>query len=548
MKKLSTTLILCFVYGTLCLAQTTSLSYRFSYQMSGDKPQLHVQLTCRGTDSGVTYLQLPDKFANQNDFYKTVSNLTVDSKNATLEDTDDPSVKRLRHKRRKTLSISYTLTQDWTGELTYPKNFRGVIQPDFVQFTGYALLAMPKADSLHTVEVSLNWDNMPSAWTIGNSLHAGSRQYKGVLKQSDLSNSLFVAGDFRLHKTLVQGKPIFVAIRGNSWTFQDSSLVNAIGKVIKAERDFWHDHNEPYYFVSLIPFASQGSYNGTALHQSFMLAMTNEFNLDINVYGLLSHEYFHRWNGVEIIMKGDEQENTWIGEGFTEYYTYKLLHRGGIISLQEYVGKTNSTISDYYLSPVRNANKQEMGKNYWKSRDFQLLPYKKGFTYALYLEQLLRKKSKGQYSLDDVMFELRATAQKSQPITEALFIQIVNRLTGEDITADHQKYIADGATIPVEKGSMGQHIADTLVSIAPFELGFNYDASIQAKKVIGVTENSAAWAAGLRNDQTILGVSIYFGNIDVPVDIHIETEGQKKKISYLPMSAQKQTVRHFKVE
>ncbi len=69
--------------------------------------------------------------------------------------------------------------------------------------------------------------------------------------------------------------------------------------------------------------------------------MTEDFPADIYLLGLLTHEYMHKWIGVEIQFLEDGQENAWFTEGFTEYYTYKLLHQAALISEKEYTQITN---------------------------------------------------------------------------------------------------------------------------------------------------------------------------------------------------------------
>jgi len=527
--------------------QANKLSYRFSYDTL--TTTLSVQLQMTGTDSGKTYIQLPDRWANQKELFKALQHIHVTTKGATLHTTADSSVNYILHKPNEKLHITYTLKQDWKGKLSYPKNYRAITQSQYIQSTGYALFVLPKKELSDIIAVELDWSGFPKSWSIANSLHAKSRKFKGHLTMGDFQNSFYTAGDFRLYPIKVSNKPVYVAIRGNSWKFQDTALVNKISKIISMQRSFWNDHSEPYYFVSLIPFDGEGSYNGSALHQSFMLAMSTEFTIDNYLYSLLTHEYFHRWNGIGFSLKTQTtQEDAWFKEGFTEYYTYKLLRRSGLISLSDYIDATNRTIAEYYLSPVRNESQASLGKNFWNTRDFQQVAYKKGFTYALYIDHTIQTASNNHYSLDNVMHDLYEAHKKKQVLTDSFFLELVKKYSEKDLAALHKEYIVTGKTIPVIPESLGAGVENTIKQMGVFELGFDLDASLSAKKIIGIKEDSEAWKAGLRNEQKLVGHSIYFDMPNKPAEISIEENGTVKKVTYLPMANYKIDVPQFSLK
>jgi len=532
----------------ICLLPAVSfsqnkLSYRFS--MDTSNALLHVSLQFTGTDAGTTKLKLPDEWAGRTELYRAITSLTVSGKNAVIVPGQDSAVCMITHAPHAKLTVNYTLKQDFTDKLSYPLNFRAVISKNYFQCTGYSLLIRPETMDPGKIKISLNWSEMPSNWTIGNSFHATGRSFKGSVSMGNLDNAVFVAGDFRSYKTTISGKPVYVAIRGNNWTFEDSMLVNRIQKIITMERRFWNDFSEPYYFVSLIPFDSDGGgYNGTALHQSFMLAMdkTIDFGMSLNI--LIAHEYFHRWNGTLIVLKEDtEQENSWFSEGFTEYYTYKLLFESGILSQEAYLAKANSIIAAYYLSPVRNEDKTTLGKNFWNGRDYTQIHYNKGFVYALLTDDLIRTHSEDKkYTLNDVMFDLWKQRSKKDTLSENDFIETVSRYAGTNIANEYRNYIVNGETIPVFGQSMGEHLRVEDQSLGAFDVGFDLKASSNSDHIIGTDPESEAYKAGLRDGQTIRGWSIYGGDISMPAEVTVMENGEEKTIIYKPMSKERVTV------
>jgi predicted metalloprotease with PDZ domain len=509
-------------------------------------PQIIVNLRFTAPKTTASTLTLPSSFGSQEKLYNAIKSIKSIKPSSLVINKEKEGIIEINHKPSEEIEIEYTLVQDWKGDLIYPKNYRAVIQKSFIHLTSNALYIFPEHLKKEKIRVTLDWQGLPQNWSLANSLACQQRISTHVLSAENFLNTLYVAGDFRIHKALVKNKPVFLAIRGNKWLFKDQELLATLQNVIEAERNFWKDHKEPHYLVTLMPFVGEGSFNGSALHQSFLLAMTQEFPNDIYIKSLLTHEYCHRWLGVEgIKIKSNNQENAWLTEGFTDYYTYKILWRNNLISKQEYIEKVNEFIVDYSLSPVINAHKDTLGNNFWKGRDYQIFPYKKGFVYALYLEQLIQKKTHYKYSLDDVMFTLLKKSDKKDMIEEKDFIEVVSKLIKQDITPIHNEWIVKGATIPIESESI-EGVKDGIKEIGLFEAGFDVEKSIQSYTITDVKEGSEAWKTGLRNGQKVKGLSVEYGKIHIPVKISIEDADKNiKNLEYYPISSEKKKIRQF---
>ena len=247
-------------------------------------------------------------------------------------------------------------------------------------------------------------------------------------------------------------------------------------------------------------------------------------------------------------MKGDEQENSWFGEGFTDYYTHKLLNKTGIISLENYISRINGVIADYYLSPVRNNDISTLGKNFWMKREYQVIPYKKGFTYALLIDNLIQSKSNHTYSLDNVLFDLYEAVKNKKEITEALFLERIQHYSGYDLKPEHTRYIHNGETIPVPANILGNYTSYQK-ELGAFDMGFDVETSQKSLIITGVQQDSEAWKAGLRDGQKLKGWSVHYDNISVPSEITIlDKENALKKISYVPLSRNKIRVPQFRLK
>jgi predicted metalloprotease with PDZ domain len=140
--------------------------------------------------------------------------------------------------------------------------------------------------------------------------------------------------------------------------------------------------------------------------------------------GLASHEYFHSWNVKRILPKAfvpydlqNENYTTqlWFFEGITDYYDDLMLARAGIITPLEYLELEADSIGRLHAQAGRK--KQSVAESSFDAwvkyyRQDENAPnaivsyYQKGSHVGLGLDLLLRKVSKNERSLDDVLRRL----------------------------------------------------------------------------------------------------------------------------------------------
>ncbi len=137
--------------------------------------------------------------------------------------------------------------------------------------------------------------------------------------------------------------------------------------------------------------------------------------------GLVSHEYFHTWNVKRIkpaafIPYDLDRENyttlLWAFEGVTSYYDDLALVRCGLIGKKDYLELLGRSITTHLRTPGRA--KQSLAESsfdawikYYRqdenSPNAAVSYYVKGSLVALCLDLLIRDKTRGRKSLDDVM-------------------------------------------------------------------------------------------------------------------------------------------------
>jgi predicted metalloprotease with PDZ domain len=137
--------------------------------------------------------------------------------------------------------------------------------------------------------------------------------------------------------------------------------------------------------------------------------------------GLASHEYFHTWNVKRIkpaafapydLNRENYTTLLWAFEGITSYYDDLILARCGLIGIKDYLLLLGRAITAYLRAPGRaNQSLAESSFDAWikyyrqdeNSPNATVSYYGKGSLVALCLDLLIRDKTRGKKSLDDVM-------------------------------------------------------------------------------------------------------------------------------------------------
>ena len=137
--------------------------------------------------------------------------------------------------------------------------------------------------------------------------------------------------------------------------------------------------------------------------------------------GLAAHEYFHTWHVKRIKparfapydLDGEVYtELLWVFEGFTSYYDDLMLVRSGVIDTQAYLELMEKNIQRVASNPGRKlqsvaASSFDAWIKYYRPDENTLNAvssyYVKGSLVALCLDLLIRERTGGQKSLDDVM-------------------------------------------------------------------------------------------------------------------------------------------------
>jgi len=519
------------------------ISYTISPKTSETATALKIRMQCAAEDDGQTVLLFQNTAWGQDSLHKVVVSMELLNAKGTAVKQGDSAIVITHPKNLKTLDFEYIFQQDSDTPLTTHKAYRPVIQPEFFHLFSHKMFMLPREvleQSEDNFDVSLTWTDFPESYVFQNSF--GSELSVQMIKntsEEDFHTAVFVGGDFRIQTLQIQDNQVALAIRGEWETFEDEELLSILENTVQTQRDFYNDHSQEYFSVTMIPtFLENGSsFQGSGLTNSFALSASNNDNLEIEglVY-LLNHELQHNWIG-HVIRNDNEEEQYWFSEGFTDYYTIKNIAKKNIHGLDGayYISEFNSFVRALYTSPVKNFPNADINyETFWSNPDLGKLPYRRGAVYAFYLDEKIKSDSEGTLSLDDVMLQLLDDAENDgKKITHEHFIKTVNEFTLEDISTEFEAFIENGELIDLAAlyTSMG---LDYEATQEVFDLGFTF--SEDRKTILSVDETSAAYKAGIRQGDYVASRSYYFDSIKYPAEFTVVRNNKEINVTYMPIA------------
>ncbi len=515
-------------------------------------PILRVDLDIRGSAEGSSDFELchGNSWASVRDCQDAVHGVSAqDASGAALRVSHDPgNVWTVAHAPDAPLRFTYHLVSTrHDSSATSRAYYRPQVRDDLLFLIGNTALAYPRPEAQEPVDIELRWRGFEEVgWTIASSYGLDPTGTTVTMRPDGFRHAAFMAGDIRTHTREVGGQPVHYAIHGD-WAFDDATFVDTATTIIEAERAFFEDWEQPRYFVSLMPVGHErdgGSMSGgTGLSDTFSLFLTPGFHLEPGtnrawrVLHLLAHEHFHHWNGGVLSLEEPEELGYWFSEGFTDFYTRRLLYRAGLIDLERYRRDLNEHLVSYHVSPVRFAPNTRIQADFWNSGEIHDLPYLRGEIVALLVDHAIRERSEGGRSADELMRALvrRGADEDYEPATDSLLAAIEAETDQDFVERTLRPLIEQGADTPLPADLLAPCLELVGEEIGAFELGFDLDASRESGLAESVQEGGPAWRAGLREDQDLAGWSVWGRDPAREVVLTLrDPDGTERELRYLP--------------
>ena len=307
-----------------------------------------------------------------------------------------------------------------------------------------------RLDKPHEVQLLL-----PKNWTrSATSLKSvGDDPHRFVAENFDeLVDSPIVAGNVSVYPFVVAGIEHQLVNVGESGYWDGTKAATDLKKIVEAHQEMWgvvpYDR---YMFINMIVESGGG-----LEHDNSSVLMTSRWSFrDRGRYkswlSLASHEFFHTWNirrlrPKSLVTYDYENEvytdSLWIAEGITSYYEDLLLFRAGLLSRSEFLSRLSGNVEGVQrtggrkLQSLKDSSYDAWIKYYRpdeNSSNTRISYYSKGAVAAFLLDARIRKLTKGEKSLDDLMRRLFADYVTTGYTTEE-FRAAASEIAGQDLS------------------------------------------------------------------------------------------------------------------
>lgn len=241
---------------------------------------------------------------------------------------------------------------------------------------------------------------------------------------------------------------------------------------------------------------------------------------------LVAHEFFHLWNIKRIrpaaLEKFDyERENytqsLWFSEGTTSYYDLLIPRRAGIYDHKEFLAELSKEITRFLTTPGRLVQPlSESSFDAWiklyrpdaNSSNSQISYYLKGEMVTLLLDLLIRDRTKGLKSFDDVLVLMWEQFGKDEiGFSEDQLKKIIESVANQDLTEFYDRYIHGVEELPFNDYLQPMGIELKAIDANIPSLGIVVKSEHGRESIKSVASNSPAQLAGIDPGDELLAIN-----------------------------------------
>jgi predicted metalloprotease with PDZ domain len=381
----------------------------------------------------------------------------------------------------------------------------------------------------------------PKDWRIVNGRTDKPKQREWQFPNWDImiDTPTEIAPDWTEDVFKVDGKTYHVVVHSfGSEGGRRPALVRDIEKIVRAETAMWGPPEFDSY-TFLIHFANDDKSSdgmehltSTQIIESGMLAEAKTYESALDT---AAHEFFHVWNvkrlrpielGPWDFTRPANTRGLWIAEGITNYYGHLMQRRAGIWADRDLLDVLTKQIRDVDNSPgsrLMSAEESSLSAPFIDDaphaqetnlEDTSISYYPKGEILGVVLDLLIRGRTHGKASLDEVMrrmyqefylqspnatYYLRGRGYRSED-----FERVTSEVTGADMSDFFKRYVRGVETPPYEEAFAQVGLRFVRQPLTPVTVGIAADESEKTYfKIAAVRLNSPAAEAGLQDGDVI---------------------------------------------
>ena len=403
----------------------------------------------------------------------------------------------------------------------------------------------------------------PAGWKIINGRldHQGQTEWQFPNWDIMIDTPTEIAPDWTQDDFVVDGKKYHVVVH----SFGDeggkrSALVKDIEKIVRAEVAMWGAPEFDEY-TFLLHFAADDRSGDGMEHLTSTQIIRPSALADPGAYddtlGTVAHEFFHVWNvkrlrpeelGPWDFTRPVATRGLWVAEGFTNYYGHLMLRRAGIWDDKKFLTEELETIKriesaqgSRLMSAIESSLSAPFIDNaphaqITNLQNTSISYYPKGELIGMVMDLLVRGRTKGKSSLDDVMrtmyeefylkspnssYYLRGRGYQPEDLE-----RMVSLRSGVDFSDFFKRHVRDVEVLPYDEAfaNVGLRLVKTLAK-EPYDLGLSLQVGPARQYIIvNVRNNSPAENAGLQAGDVVVAfaakeLSRYKPGDSVPITV-----------------------------
>ncbi|HKO63547.1 MAG TPA: PDZ domain-containing protein [Pyrinomonadaceae bacterium] len=416
------------------------------------------------------------------------------------------------------------------------------LDPRHANYNGHSLFMYIVGHKADPVKLEID---PPTGWRIvnGRSERMDQRAWQFPNWDEFVDTPTEIAPDWTVDEFQVDGKRYRVVVH----SFGDEggkrpALVRDIEKIVRAQVAMWGPPDFDTY-TFLIHFAADDHSGDGMEHlnstQIIEPGALGESGVYASALGTVSHEFFHVWNvkrlrpiefGPWDFTRPANTRSLWIAEGLTNYYGHMMMHRAGIWDTTQFLNRQSQTITGIENAPgtaLTSAEASSLSAPFIDDaphaqqtnlHNTAISYYPKGELVGMVLDLIIRGKTNGKASLDEVMRRMYQQFYLNSPnatyylrgrgYTPQEFQRVTSEVAGFDLSDFFARYVRETETLPYDEAFayVGLRVVRS-VSREPYSAGVTLDWEDEASARIGTVRNySPAEDAGLQAGDEVLSL------------------------------------------
>ncbi len=410
-------------------------------------------------------------------------------------------------------------------------------------FNGASIFMYLAEHKAHPVKLVIE---PPAGWRIINGRMERADQREWLFPNWDemVDTPTEIAPDWSLDQFQVAGKPYKVVVHSfGAEGGKRPALVRDIERIVRAQIEMWGQPDFDSY-TFLIHFAGDDHSGDGMEHLNSTQIIEPGTLADADTYEdtlvTVAHEFFHVWNvkrlrPVELgpwdFTRPVNTRALWIAEGFTNYYGHLMMRRAGLWDETKFLKREALTINLIENSAgarLMSAEESSLLASFLDDaphaqrtnlENTSISYYPKGELLGLVLDLIIRGRTKGRASLDDVFkrlyedFYVKSANSsyylRGRGYTVEDFENAVTAVAGAELGDFFQRYVRDVTSPPYTEafGFVGLKLVRRQAR-EPYNAGISLEwEDPQGLTIENVRSDSVAERAGLQAGDQIVSLA-----------------------------------------